>query len=205
MDVTRRPLLTAVRLVLALLTFAAIGTQFAIQVRLGLSVVNFFSYFTNLSNLFAAIILGFGAFQLAAQRAPSASHDLLRTVAALNMAVVGIVFTALLRDVDLGGLLPWVNTVLHDIMPVAVVLEWFLYPPRTRLGARQLLLCQAFPLLYLAYVLLRGAITGWYPYPFLNPAVAGGYSNVSLYALGIAAVFFLVGWLLLRALAARRT
>jgi len=107
MDVTRRPLLTAVRLVLALLTFAAIGTQFAIQVRLGLSVVNFFSYFTNLSNLFAAIILGFGAFQFAAQRAPSASHDLLRTVAALNMAVVGIVFTALLRDVDLGGLLPW--------------------------------------------------------------------------------------------------
>jgi hypothetical protein len=110
MDVTRRPLLTAVRLVLALLTFAAIGTQFAIQVRLGLSVVNFFSYFTNLSNLFAAIILGFGAFQLAAQRAPSASHDLLRTVATLNMAVVGIVFTTLLRDVDLGSLLPWVNT-----------------------------------------------------------------------------------------------
>jgi hypothetical protein len=131
MDATKRPLLIAVRLILALLALAAIGTQFAIQVRLELSVVNFFSYFTNLSNLFAAIILGFGAFQLAAQRAPSASHDLLRTVSTLNMAVVGIVFTTLLRDVDLGSLLPWVNTVLHDIMPVAVVLEWFFYPPRT--------------------------------------------------------------------------
>ena len=193
----RRSLLIAVRSVLALLIFGAIGKQFTIQVHLGFSVVNFFSYFTNLSNLFAAAVLSVGVFRHVAQLAPSVSYDLIRTVAALNMAVVGIVFAALLRDVDLGSLLPWVNIVLHYIMPVAVVLEWLFYPPRAKLGTRQLLLCQGFPLLYVAYLLLRGANVGWYPYPFLNPATVGGYGNVALYVIGIVLVFFVVGWLLL--------
>lgn len=46
------------------------------------------------------------------------------------MALVGIVFGALLRDVDLGDLLPWVNTVHHYIMPVVVVLDWLYQPPK---------------------------------------------------------------------------
>ncbi|MDQ3185915.1 MAG: Pr6Pr family membrane protein [Pseudomonadota bacterium] len=141
--------------------------------------MNFFSYFTNFSNLFAAAVLSVGVFQLVAQRVPSVSYDLIRTVAALNMAV----------DVDLGSLLPWVNTVLHYIMPVAVVLEWLLYPPNARLGTRQLLLCQGFPLLYLSYLLIRGANVGWYPYPFLDPATVGGYGNVALYVIGIVLCF----------------
>ena len=60
-----------------------------------------------------------------------------------------------------------------------------------------MLLWQVFPLLYLIYVLVRGAIVGWYPYPFLDPAKVNGYGNVALYALGIMATFLLVSWLLL--------
>lgn len=163
---------------------------------MGFSLVNFFSFFTNLSNLLAALVLIFGAFALLAQRPPSAASDLVRAGAVVNMAVVGIVFTALLRDVDLGSLLPWVNTVLHYIMPIVVVAEWLLQPPQTRLGMRQLLWCQLFPLLYLAYVLSRGALIGWYPYPFLNPTTVGGYGVVAAYVIGIVLVFFVAGWLL---------
>lgn len=89
------------------------------------------------------------------------------------MAIVGIVFTALLRHEDLGSLLPWVNTVLHYVMPVAVVLDWLYQPPRTALSFRQTLLWLIFPLVYLSYVLIRGSIVDWYPYPFLNPANVG--------------------------------
>jgi hypothetical protein len=59
------------------------------------------------------------------------------------------------------------------------------------------LLALAFPSAYLAYVILRGADTGWYPYPFLNPAHVGGYAGVAAYALGIAATFVLAAWALL--------
>ena len=118
-------------------------------------------------------------------------------MSAANMAVVGIVFSVLLRDVDLGSLLPWVNFVLHYVMPCLVVLDWLLQPPNGTLGTTQLFYIQVFPTLYLAYVLVRGASVGWYPYPFLNPANVGGYVGVAAYVIGIAVTFFVVGWSLL--------
>ena len=113
------------------------------------------------------------------------------------MSVVGIVFGVLLRDVDLGALLPWVNVVLHVLMPCVVVIDWFLLPPRGGLEIRDLFLWLIFPGLYAAYVLIRGSLTGWYPYPFLNPDTGAGYWSVALYVVGITATFLLVGWLLL--------
>ena len=193
---TKRSILIALRLFFGVLSLAAIGKQFATHTQMGLNVVNFFSYFTILSNLFAGIVLVFGAFQLIAHRQPSASTDLIRGMVVVNMAVVGILFSVLLRDVELGYLSPWINTVHHYIMPIAVVLEWLIQPPRTKLGKRQLLLCQVFPLLYLIYVLTRGAIVGWYPYPFFNPANVGGYGGVTAYIIGIMVVFVVAGWLL---------
>jgi hypothetical protein len=189
-------LLIAIRLTFGLLALAAIGIQLTIHVQHAFSVVNFFSFFTNLSNLFAAIILLIGAFQLLTQREQTPVGDVLRGAAVSQMAVVGIVFVALLRDVDLGALLPWVNTVLHYVVPVAVVVEWLVMPPERKLGVKQLLLCQVFPLLYVAYTLVRGAFAGWYPYPFLNPANAGGYGGVAIYAIAIAVVCFAVSALL---------
>ncbi len=154
------------RLLFGLLASVAIGQQLVIHLQMGFNAVNFFSYFTNLSNLFAAGVLLVCALRPAA--AQTGRYDRLRAVSAVNMAVVGIVFAALLRNVDLGALLPWVNFVLHYLMPCVVVLDWLLQPPSTKLGTRQLVLIQVFPLLYLVYVLVRGSSTGWYPYPFVD-------------------------------------
>jgi len=46
-------------------------------------------------------------------------------------------------------------------------------------------------------VLIRGAIVGWYPYPFLNPENVGGYSGVAAYIIGIMVVFVVASWSLL--------
>ena len=193
---TKRLVLIALRLILGLLTLTAIGRQLSIQIQLGYSVLNFFSYFTILSNLFAGVVLIFSALYLVKHRQPSVSGDLIRGAAVAGMALVGVVFAVLLRDVDLGPLLPWVNIVHHYIMPVAVVLDWLYQPPRTQLVVKQILLWQIFPLLYLAYVLIRGSVVSWYPYPFLDPAKMGGYGRVALYSLGIFVTFLVFSWLL---------
>ena len=182
----------SLRLLLGVLTLVAIASQLAIHVRMGANVVNFFSYFTNLSNLLAAGIL----LLTAKTRVRPAWIDRARALSAMNMAVVGIVFTLLLRSEDLGALQPWVNFVLHDLMPCVVVLDWLLDPPSIRLGSRDLTQFLVFPAAYLAYSLLRGALTGWYPYPFLNPARVGGYGGVTVYAVGITVIFLVVGWTL---------
>ena len=191
-------LLSVLRLLFGLVTLVAIGWQLAIHVRMGFDVVNFFSYFTNLSNLFAAFVLLRTASLFFAGRGTPDPGDRLRAVSVVNMAVVGIVFAVLLRNVDLGSLLPWINAWLHYVMPCAVVLDWLLLqPPRTKPGGRQLLLIQIFPVAYLVYVLVRGSGVGWYPYPFLDPANVGGYGGVAAYAVGIALTFFVGGWVLL--------
>lgn len=186
------------RLILALAVLVAIGSQLMVHIGAGYSVLNFFSYFTNLSNLFAAAVL-----LLVAADGSDGRHELLRFVSAVNMTIVGLVFAVLLRNVDLGALQPWVNVVLHYVMPVAVVLDWLIAPPQRRLTARDMLIALVFPALYLAYSLVRGSAIGWYPYPFLNPATAGGPGAVAAYAAGIAVTFGLASWAL--AAVARRT
>jgi hypothetical protein len=183
------------RLFFGLLTLFALGRQLLIQLQEGHSLVNFFSYFTNLSNLLAAVVFLTGAFQLFSRRTSSASFDIVRGTAVVCMAVVGIVFSVLLRDEDLGSLLPWVNSVVHYVMPVAVVADWFFQPPATRLSMRHVGYWLIFPLLYLVYSIVRGALAGFYAYPFFDPASSGGYGGVALYCAAILLLFLLLSWL----------
>lgn len=180
------------RVMLAAVALAAMGQQLILHVGASYSVLNFFSYFTNLSNLFAAFALLLSVFSRTGK-----SRELARYLSAVNMTVVGLVFAVLLRDVDLGALLPWVNYVLHYVMPVGIVLDWLVNPPASRLNSKNVLFATAFPSAYFTYVILRGVQTGWYPYPFLNPAVVGGYGSVAIFSLGIAVTFVLAASLLL--------
>ena len=197
-SVTKVPgrLLSMLRLVFGLLTLGAIGRQLGIHLGLGFDPVNFFSYFTNLANMYMAVVLISTAIGGFAQPRRLSRNSNARYVSAVNMVVVGIVFTLLLRDADLGSLLPWINVLLHYVMPVVAFADWLLDPPVRPLGFQVLLLSLIFPVLYLGYVLLRGHFIGWYPYPFLNPAAVGGYGVVSAYAVGIALTFLASGWVL---------
>lgn len=179
---------------LGILTWTAIAVQCTRHLGAGFPLANFLSYFTILANGIAGCVLLVGAFLGMTRREPPWWYDRVRGAATLYMAVVGLVFVALLRDADLGELLPWVNTVHHYVMPVAVVADWLLVPPARRPAMRHLLTFCAFPLAYVVYTLLRGAIVGWYPYPFFNPAVVGGYGVVALYVLGMLATFVAVAW-----------
>lgn len=182
-----------IRLLLGAVTLAAIGWQLAIHVAAGYDVVNFFSYFTNLSNLFAAgLLLRFAALSWTG-RQPSPTDQRLRGMAVVYMTVVGLVFAILLRNVDLGALRPWINVLLHYVMPVAMVADWLLRPGPAPRDARHWLLVPAFPLAYLIYLLARGEVVGWYPYPFLNPAL-GGYGSVVVHVIAIVALLLVIQW-----------
>jgi hypothetical protein len=162
-----------------------------------LNLVNFFSYFTILSNVLAAFVLIFSALYLFKKRKPSQSEELVRSAATLYMAVTGIVYATLLSGQNLGLLLPWVNDVLHRIMPIVVVADWLYRPTKATLTLKQFPRVLIFPVTFLTYSLIRGPIVNWYPYPFLNPSKAHGYSGVSLYCLGIVVLFFGLYWLLI--------
>lgn len=183
---------------LGVLVFVAIGWQLSIHVGHGFPVLNFFSYFTNIANLLAAATLIASATRSRSAMSPSVNLDQLRFISAVNMLIVGVVFSLLLRNVDLGALLPWINVLLHYVMPVFVVLDFVIDPSPTRLERRHLIRALSVPLLYLVYTLVRGSMISWYPYPFLNPANVGGYGGVAGYALGITLVFLVASIVLMK-------
>lgn len=140
--------------------------------REGVSTTDYFSYFTELSNLFAAAMFLYGSVRVAAER--SRTVELLRGAAVVYMLTTGIVYAVLLSGHV--PVYPWVNTVLHRVMPIAVALDWLIDPPRVRLEpVRTIALWMAFPLAYVVYTLVRGAIVDWYPYFFVSPHRPGGY------------------------------
>jgi hypothetical protein len=148
----------------------------------GWSSTDYFSYFTNLSNLFAAGVLLAGALRGDGPRSPT--FELLRGAAVMYMLTTGIVYAVLLSG---HVRIPWTNTIVHQVMPIVVALDWAIDPPRTRLELRETLRWLSFPVLYIAYTLVRGAIVDWYPYFFVNPDHPHGYLRVAVGCLAIGA------------------
>jgi hypothetical protein len=169
--VSARPALRILRLGFAALALTAMAVQFASgSSGSAFRALNFFSFFTIQGNLIAVAVLLAGAL---GPGPSSPRRDLVRGAAVLYLVVIGLVFALLLADLQeqLQLTKPWVDTVLHRVMPVVLAADWLLDPPEHRLALRSALAWLAFPAAWTAYTLVRGAITGWYPYPFIDPAV----------------------------------
>lgn len=159
-----------VRIGFGALTFSAVITQLFTSILLERSIVNFFSFFTIESNILAgALLLITGIYGLIKRRVDRL--DFLRGAATLYMSMTGIIYLLLLsgNEVALQTTTPWVNMVLHYIMPVAMLIDWLATPPVKAIRFERALWWLAFPALYLIYSFIRGSFVNWYPYPFINP------------------------------------
>lgn len=167
-----------------------------------LGIVSFFSYFTVLSNVGAAVVLAALAVR------PDLSSDRriapVRGAITLYMSITFLVYNLLLApaSADVGLTARWVDLVVHVVGPLVVALDWVVDPPRRWLSNRDVATWMIFPAVYFAYSLIRGPIVDWYPYPFLDPN-QHSYLVIAVYAVVILAVFVLVA-LALRWWAGRR-
>lgn len=198
---TKQRFLGSYRLFFAGLALAAVGVQLALGFRREtFSVVNFFSFFTIESNLiaaFASLVTGVTALRSAGRN----RFAMLRGLATLSMTMTGVIYVLLLQGLEasLQTPVPWVNAVLHYVMPLAVLADWFIAPPGRTIRFGEALRWVLFPAAYVVYSLLRGALTDWYPYPFLN-ADDQGYARIA-----VTCAVMLVAVIGLAALLAART
>lgn len=182
------------RLVFAALSLTAVAVQFfAVTIPNGHSILNFFCYFTNLSNIMISIVFIVSAVRLISQRRdPSDSDVAIRGGAVVYIVFVGVVFNTVLANTDLGQLIPWVNVVLHMIVPLAGIADWLIWAPRRHLRFRVALWWMVWPAAYSIFSVARGAVDGFYPYPFFNPGVQGGYGGVALWCAALVVAFFVL-------------
>lgn len=175
---------------LAVLVIAALVTEIVLTTHRsgappGARFVRLISYFTIQSNVLVAI----AAVGLAL--APARDGTLWRIVrldGLIGISVTGVVYTTVLRVPDhLHGWAAATDAVFHYAVPLATVIGWLAFGPRPRCDLRTVAWSLVWPVAWLAYTLLHGSVTHWYPYPFID-VNAHGYGLVLLNSFAVAVV-----------------
>jgi hypothetical protein len=184
---SRGRILTIVRALSAALVVIAIAYQVKVILDAGaFQPTRFFAYFTIQSNLIG--VAAFAWVLVNAEGPRSRALELFRGASAAYLAVTFVVFLLLLSEADVGLGASWVDFVLHKLFPIVVVADWFMDPPQLRLTMGDALVWLVYPIAWTAFTIVRGAVDGWYPYPFLDPA-NGGYASVAITVVAITVGF----------------
>lgn len=138
---------------------------------IGTRLVRLFSFFTIQSNLF---VLGTSIALFLSIRRDGRLWRVLRLDALLGIIITGLVYETILAPlVHLEGWALVATIGFHYISPWATLIGWLVFGPRPRMGWGVLVAAFIWPLLWLVYTFVHGAITGWYPYPFLDVTTIG--------------------------------
>ena len=168
--------------------------------------VNFFSYFTILSNLLAALAMSAPTLAPASPLGRLFATPAARTAVVLYTSVTALTYIAVLQGLwRPQGLQLIADVTLHYVTPALLLLDWLAFTPKGALRPSMAPAWLVFPLGFGAYSLARGPIAGFYPYPFLDVSDLG-YARV-LANMGVMSALFLVvglGFVLLNRLLGRR-
>lgn len=136
--------------------------------------VHFFSYFTILTNLLVASCCTSIVFFSKTPLGNFFSQPATVTAITLYILIVGTIYNGLLRYlVHPQGLMWMVDELLHVVTPLGFLAYWWLFTDKTGLKWRSVFHWLIFPFLYLLYTLWHGALSGFYPYPFVNVSELG--------------------------------
>jgi hypothetical protein len=159
-------------------------------------VITYFSFFTILTNFLVALVFTAAAIHPRARWGQFPLRPSVQAGTAVYIAIVGIVYQLLLRHLWNPQGAQWVaDVLLHSIIPLGYVLYWWLFAPRDELNWKNAVGWLVYPGAYLVYTLARGAVSGLYPYPFVDVNTLG-YGGVLARAAGLMMVFLGMGLLI---------
>lgn len=161
------------------------------------SVIRYFSFFTVLTNIIVAVC--FTALLFKKEWGSFFTKPATLTATAVYITVVAIIYNLILRFTwEPKGLQMVVDELLHAIVPLIFVVYWLMYVPKNTLKWRDTFSWLIYPFIYLMFILFRGSVSGFYPYPFVDVAKYG-YETVFVNCVYVMLVFlglsFLSVWI----------
>lgn len=170
-----------------------------------LATLRYFSFFTILSNLLAALTATCAL--RSSHRAGFFAEAAVRGGVASCMGLTGLVYFFVLSSTWAPTGAQWlVDKALHYLTPLAYLGWWLVAAEHGRLRWSDPLRWLLFPGVFLLWSLLHGLWSGWYPYPFLEVGTLG-YAAVLRNGLLVGALFVALGLLVVavdRAMARQR-
>lgn len=178
----------------ALLGWFAVVTQFVLLIQnrttsIPEATVRFFSYFTILSNILVALGFSFLFLDSKSKWGRFFTNPSVLTAVTVYIIVVAAVYNIILRIIwHPVGLQKLADELLHSVIPVLSVLYWVIFVPKSSLQWKNSFAWLLYPLAYILFIALRGAFSGFYPYPFTN-VTAIGYPRALLNGFFLSVVF----------------
>lgn len=134
----------------------------------------FFSYFTVQTGLLFALV---ELLRIAMPTLPQLS--IVRLCATLYAVMIAPIYWGIVEPYGTWQFNNW-WLVIHLALPVIALASWIVDPPRETPRWYWPLVGLTYPLVFALLSLLRGALTGWYPYDFLDYRI-GGMASVWLW------------------------
>jgi len=193
--------------VAAALGWTALAIQLYLTVNMSMAsgkgrlagLVTYFSFFTILTNILVAMALTAPLVRGSSRITAFFSRPSVNTGIATSIAVGGIAYVLLLRHVwDPKGLQLVADVLLHYVMPVLYIVYWWLAVPKGDLRRADVWYWMLYPVAYWLFAMVRGALTGFYPYHFIDAGTLG-YTRAFANAVGVLLGFVAVALLLVAA------
>lgn len=156
------------------------------------SVIRYFSYFTILTNIMVVLCFTLLLFNFGKNEERFFLKPKVLAAVTVYISVVGIVYNLILRFTwQPKGLQLIVDELLHAFIPVLFVVYWLIFAPKSTLKWTDAFAWLIYPLVYLIFILVRGDVSGFYPYPFMDVGVLG-YNKVALNSFYLLIVFLVL-------------
>ncbi|SRR5579871_346474 len=135
--------------------------------------IEFFSYFTILTNIIVAVYFTCLLFS-GSDNSKLINKPGTLTAITVYIFMVGLVYQVTLRHLwNPEGMQQIVDELLHTVIPLLAVVFWILYEKKSAVKYSQITKWCIYPLIYLVCILIRGSLSGYYPYPFLDVVKIG--------------------------------
>jgi hypothetical protein len=182
--------------IVAILGWFGVAIQFYIiivnrVVSIPETIIRYFSFFTILTNILVALYSIYVLLKPDSRWGKFFSRPNVAAAIAVYIVVVGITYNAVLRHLwnprgwEMVG-----DELTHLVIPVLFLLYWLIFVPKGELKLKNTFRWLIYPLVYFLWVLIFGALSGFYPYYFINVNELG-YSK-ALWHSGILVLGFLL-------------
>ena len=159
------------------------------------TIIRFFSYYTILTNILVAFCFTVLLVKPNSRSGIFFSQPGVLTATTINITVVGLLYNLILRGIwSPVGFQRLADELLHVVIPILFILYWYFFAPKGGLGWKNAFAWLLYPFFYAVFVLFRGALSGFYPYPFID-ANTLGFKKVVLNSVGLFIGFFLLSLL----------
>ena len=185
--------------VMFVLCWFALAGQFYLnvinkEVTVSEMLIRYFSFFTIQVNIIIAICFTILLFSPDSKWGAFFSKQTTLAAITVYIVIVGLIYNTILRFLWAPtGLQKIVDELLHSIIPVSTFLYWLFFAGKNGLQWKSIWPWLIYPFAYIIYILIRGSMSGYYPYPFVNTTELG-LNKVLVNSVGIAAVFIIASF-----------